>query len=177
MFALNAPVLQEVRGVFQQPAVVHGEIGPQGPVTQAVFTVAQSSASEAKGGVPGGPCARVRSIAAQSMERSAVLLQTRNGGASWTALPSSVFPGFPQRMEAHGLPYLFDKSGVTFRSRKVGWVLGGNEAPKYVLFERTTNGGRTLAPQALPPIDGYGIGATDPPVFPTLQTGWLPVNV
>lgn len=106
---------------------------------------------------------------------SAVLLQTTNGGASWVALSSSVFPGFPQRMKPGGLPYLFGKSGVTFRSRRVGWVTGGNAYPHEVVFDRTTNGGHTFAPQPLPAVDSQVVGATDPPVFTSPQTGWLPV--
>jgi photosystem II stability/assembly factor-like uncharacterized protein len=108
---------------------------------------------------------------------SAVILHTTDGGTHWTALRSSVFPAHPAwRSEPQGLTAPFEKSGVTFRSPTVGWVTGGDNYPHEVFFERTTNGGKTFTAQALPPIDSQTVGETDPPIFTTSQTGWLPVQ-
>ena len=113
---------------------------------------------------------------------TAVVLHTTDGGTRWMALPSSAFPpNRPSdgnaRTEPNGLTVAFDKNGVTFRSPQVGWVTGGNAYPHEVVFDRTTNGGKTFAAQPLPAIDGQAIGETDPPIFTTLRTGWLPVQI
>ena len=112
---------------------------------------------------------------------TAVVLHTTDGGARWEALPSSAFPpNGPStgngRTEPHGLTIAWDKNGVTFRSPQVGWVTGGDNYPREVVFDRTTNGGKTFTPQALPSIEGQTVGETDPPIFTTSQTGWLPVQ-
>lgn len=112
---------------------------------------------------------------------TAVVLQTTDGGARWAALPSSAFPpngpnAGNARTEPHGLTVAFDKNGVTFRSPQVGWVTGGGDYPHEVVFDRTTNGGKTFTVQALSSIHGQTVGETDPPIFTTSQTGWLPVQ-
>ncbi len=113
--------------------------------------------------------------APEAGSETAVVLHTTDGGVHWTALASSAFPTKPNRVERHGLSVAWDKSGVTFRSAQVGWVTGGDDYPHEVVFERTTNGGKTFAAQALPAIHDAVVGATDPPVFTSSHTGWLPV--
>lgn len=104
-------------------------------------------------------------------------MHTANGGTTWQALRTSVFPGDARASAPHGIPYSGDKSGVTFISARTGWVAGGAEAPGTLIFMRTTNGGRSFVPQSLPAPPGYVIGNANPPVFPTPSVGWTPLTV
>lgn len=116
-------------------------------------------------------------IEANAGNESAVLLHTANGGKTWQALLSSVFPGHSVASTAHGIPYAEDKAGLSFLSTHTGWVTGGGEAPGTLLFLRTTNGGQSFSSQTLPPPSGYVIGNADPPIFPTATVGWTPVTL
>jgi photosystem II stability/assembly factor-like uncharacterized protein len=101
--------------------------------------------------------------------------RTRDGGATWSKIAYKTFE--PNQPSRGGLPTCDCLGGISFRDRAVGWITGTPLAvAKQLMFERTSDGGVTWYPQALPLPDGFQQFevSTAPPAF-FGSVGVLPV--
>jgi photosystem II stability/assembly factor-like uncharacterized protein len=105
---------------------------------------------------------------------------TSDGGHTWQELAKSPIP---QQSEASGqLPSGCDKTGLTFKDEKTGWVTAVCAGGSPFLY-MTTDGGHLWNRQALPPAPGQtseSLGYSPsvlPPVFPNQTFGLLPVGL
>ncbi|MGC8489009.1 MAG: WD40/YVTN/BNR-like repeat-containing protein [Clostridia bacterium] len=113
-----------------------------------------------------------------------VIQATDDGGTHWHTLPGSisealVTSGHIPPPSAHRLPWFGDKSGVVWATPSDGWMSGGHagSVTEVGMLYRTTDGGVTWFPVALP---GRGVDAPQwvlPPIFRSAVDGVVPVQI
>ena len=102
--------------------------------------------------------------------------RTRNGGATWSRVAyNTLQPNQPSRGNVPGCDCL---GGISFRNRRTGWMTGSPSSMETeLIFERTSDGGVTWRPQALPLLGGFrqfDVSTASPSFFGA--TGILPVG-
>ena len=95
---------------------------------------------------------------AASDSMTVFMYSTANGGATWSEVSQTEFPG-GGRSSPEGLPWFCDKS-VTFTSPEVGWAEAGfcNVSPPYIYT--TTDGGHIWHPLERLPLPPRATGLT-----------------
>ncbi|QRF22562.1 hypothetical protein FY534_01840 [Alicyclobacillus sp. TC] len=100
------------------------------------------------------------------------IYHTYNGGMTWHTIAQT------NQVKGGNLPFVGDKTGVSFVNAKVGWVTGFTALSGHIYFYRTTDGGYHWSLQILhvPNTFQNEQFTSFPPIFFGQQKGILPVS-
>lgn len=121
------------------------------------------------------------SLGAGMMHEAVAIYSTTDGGMQWQQV--SLTSGMEGESTPGSLPFVCDKSGITFSDTSTGWAAGA--CPGGALFFFVSHdGGQTWQPQTMPAPPGYSADlysqcqcAVSRPTFVTPQVGFVTIQI
>lgn len=108
------------------------------------------------------------------MHEGVAVLQTKDGGITW----ETVSRADPQQNEDGTIPFGGDKTGISFKDEKNGWITGYEPVSGFVYLYSTQDGGRTWHEKDIQvPAKYKDVEFTSmPPLFFSDKEGILPLK-